>query len=152
MDSMPLVTIGVPVHNGEDGLARALDSAVAQDYPNLEILVSDNASVDATPEICRRYAEVDPRVRWWRNEENIGLGSNFVLTAERARGEFFLWLAHDDWLSPECVSTVIRYMVSRPDVLLCSTSLNLLGFEGPGIVTPVRLVDFYDGVSWPHAR
>ena len=68
----PLVTIGVPVRNGEDFLAEALDSALAQEYPNLEILISDNASVDATPDICRRYAEADPRVRWWRNAENAG--------------------------------------------------------------------------------
>ena len=150
--AMPLVTIGVPVCNGEDGLARALDSALAQDYSNLEILISDNASVDATPEICRRYAGIDPRIRWWRNDENIGLGYNFALTAERARGEFFMWLAHDDWLSPEYIGTVIRYMVPRPDVLLCTTSVNLFGFEGPGIVTPLRLLDFYDGVNWRHAR
>jgi glycosyltransferase involved in cell wall biosynthesis len=88
MGDAPLVTIGVPVRNGEDCLAEALDSALAQAYPNLEILVSDNASVDATPEICRRYARADPRVRWWRNEQNVGFGYNFALTVEQARGDF----------------------------------------------------------------
>jgi glycosyltransferase involved in cell wall biosynthesis len=148
----PLVTIGVPVRNGEDFLAEALDSALAQDYPNLEIVVSDNASVDATPEICRRYAHADPRVRWWRNDANVGLASNFALTVERARGEFFTWLAHDDLLSPGYVRTVVAYMAPRADVLLCTTSLTLLNFEGPGVLTPVRLLDFYDGVDWRAAR
>jgi glycosyltransferase involved in cell wall biosynthesis len=148
----PLVTIAVPVRNGEAFLAGALDSALAQAYPNLEILISDNASVDATPEICRRYAQADPRVRWWRNDENVGFGYNFALTAERARGDFFTWLAHDDLIDPGFVSTVIAYMAPRPDVLLCATSLNVLGFEAPGVLTPVRLVDFYDGVNWREAR
>ena len=148
----PLVTIGVPVRNGEPFLAEALDSALAQEYPNLEILISDNASVDATPEICRRYAQADPRVRWWRNDENVGYGNNFALTAERARGDFFTWLAHDDVIDPGFISTVIAYMAPRPDILLCATSLNLLGFEGPGVLTPVRLFDFYDGVNWREAR
>jgi glycosyltransferase involved in cell wall biosynthesis len=152
MSDAPLVTIGVPVRNGEDLLAGALDSALAQDHPNLEILISDNASVDATPEICRRYARADPRVRWWRNDENVGFGYNFALTAERARGDFFTWLAHDDLLNPGYVSTVVAYMAPRPDVLLCTTSLNLLDFEAPGALTPVRLLDFYDGVEWRHAR
>jgi glycosyltransferase involved in cell wall biosynthesis len=152
MGNEPLVTIGVPVRNGEDMLAEALDSALAQEYPNLEILISDNASVDATPEICRRYAEADPRIRWWRNDQNIGFGLNFALTAERARGEYFTWLAHDDLLSPGYLSVVIAYMAPRPDVLLCTTSLNLLGLEGPGVLTPMRLVDFYDGVNWAETR
>jgi glycosyltransferase involved in cell wall biosynthesis len=152
MGDAPLVTIGVPVRNGEDCLAEALDSALAQAYPNLEILVSDNASVDATPEICRRYARADPRVRWWRNEQNVGFGYNFALTVEQARGDFFTWLAHDDLLDPTYVSTVIAYMAARPDVLLCTTSLHLLGLEGPAMLTPVRLLDFYDGVDWREAR
>jgi len=148
----PLVTIAIPVRNGEDLLAEALDSALAQDYSNLEIVVSDNASVDATPEICRRYAEADPRVRWWRNDENIGYGYNFALTCERARGDFFTWLAHDDLLDPGFVSAMIAYMTPRPDVLLCAASLNLLGLEGPGMLTPLRLLDFYDGVDWRSSR
>jgi glycosyltransferase involved in cell wall biosynthesis len=148
----PLVTIGVPVRNGEDFLAEALDSALAQEYPNLEILISDNASVDSTPDICRRYAAADPRVRWWRNDENIGFGYNFALTAERARGELFTWLAHDDLLAPAYVRTVGDYMASHPDVLLCTTSLHLLGLEGPGALTPLRLLDFYDGVDWRETR
>ena len=57
-DSRPLVSIGVPVFNGEAGLARSLDSLLNQDYPNLEIVVSDNGSTDATWQIAERYSRV----------------------------------------------------------------------------------------------
>ena len=65
----PLVSVGLFVFNGEDGLDKALDSLVGQDYPNLEIVISDNASTDATPDICRRYMQKDPRIKYSRSKK-----------------------------------------------------------------------------------
>jgi glycosyltransferase involved in cell wall biosynthesis len=149
----PLVTIGVPVYNGERYLAEALDSALAQDYPSLEILIADNASTDATPDICRRYAAADPRVRWWKNDVNRGFGHNFALLVEQARGVYFTWLSHDDVLSsPRYVSTLAAYLDAHPDVVLCTSSFNLLDLEGPGLATPAWLKELYDTEDWPRAR
>ena len=84
--AVPHVSVGLPVRNGERFLARALDSLLAQDHADLEIVVSDNASDDATPDICRQYARQDSRVRYQRNESNIGLVANFNRAFElRAR-------------------------------------------------------------------
>ena len=69
----PRVSIGLPVHNGENHLADALESLLAQSYENLELVVSDNGSTDRTEEICRTYAAADPRIRYFRNEQNLGL-------------------------------------------------------------------------------
>ena len=67
MENYPLVSIGMPVFNGEKGLANAIVSILKQDFPNLEIVISDNTSTDATPEICRDYTAKDPRVKYYRS-------------------------------------------------------------------------------------
>ena len=103
----PLVTIGIPTFNRADGYLReALADALAQDYPNLEIVVSDNASTDGTPELVRGAA--DPRLRYLRHERNIGGNANFNACLAAARGEFFLLLHDDDRLDPDFVSSCMR--------------------------------------------
>ena len=98
---LPRVSFAIPVRNGERFLGRALDSLLAQDFDDFEIVVCDNASTDKTPEVMRRYAERDRRVRCTRNEEDIGQIENFNRVYELARGEFFRWMGADDWLEPD---------------------------------------------------
>ncbi|HEY1790635.1 MAG TPA: glycosyltransferase [Verrucomicrobiae bacterium] len=94
--SVPRVSIGLPVYNGENFLRSALDSILQQDYTDFELIISDNASGDATEKICREYAARDLRIRYYRNEKNIGASGNFNRLVELARGEFFKWAPHDD--------------------------------------------------------
>src|SRR5919106_778416 len=70
--SVTRVSIGVPVYNGETYLAETLDSLLAQSFEDFEIIISDNASTDRTPEICRAYQNKDPRVRYFRSDRNLG--------------------------------------------------------------------------------
>jgi len=92
----PKLSIGLPVYNGENFLAQAVDSILAQDFRDFELIISDNGSTDRTAEMCRRYAESDPRVRYVRFETNQGGSRNFCYVSELARGEYFKWAAHDD--------------------------------------------------------
>ena len=71
--NLPRVSIGMPIYNGERYLRSALDSLLAQTFEAFEIIISDNASTDATPAICSAYAAKDPRIRYYRNERNIGV-------------------------------------------------------------------------------
>jgi glycosyltransferase involved in cell wall biosynthesis len=103
----PLVTLGVPVRNGAATLAAALDSCVGQDYPNLEVIISDNASSDATPEIARSYADRYPFVRIVRQDDPLTAIDNFLFVMNEARGKFFMWCAHDDTRSPDFVSSLL---------------------------------------------
>ncbi len=86
MAERPLVSVGVPVYNGEATIRRALDSLLAQDMGDFEVIVCDNASTDATPDIAEAYAARDDRVQLHRNPENLGLAGNFNRTVELARG------------------------------------------------------------------
>ena len=117
--NQPLVSIGVPVFNGEKGLAHALDSLLKQDYPNLEIIISDNASTDTTPEICEKYARKDSRVKYCRSEKNLGVAWNFNRVFELSSGKYFMWAAHDDQREPSFVSSCIEKMELSPDAVLC---------------------------------
>lgn len=129
----PLVSVGVPVFNGEAGLAKALDSVLQQDYPNLEVVISDNGSTDGTPEICRRYARMDPRVQWWRSEQNRGAVWNFNRVFELSSGKYFVWAAHDDLRAPSFVSACVERMEECRDAVLCHahTEVTVEGHDEP---------------------
>ena len=100
LHSKPLVSIGMPVYNGERYIRQALDSLLAQDFENFELIISDNASTDRTQEICLEYAARDRRVRYYRNETNMGMIWNYNQVFELSSGEYFMWAAHDDYWEP----------------------------------------------------
>jgi glycosyltransferase involved in cell wall biosynthesis len=118
-DSRSLVSIGVPVYNGETGIARALDGLLRQDYANLEIVISDNGSSDRTPDICREYAARDGRIRYHRSDENHGSSWNFNRVLDLSTGEYFMWAAHDDLREPSFVSACVARLDAEPDAVLC---------------------------------
>jgi len=112
MERKPRVSFGLAIRNGEATLRRCVDSVLAQDFADFELVVSDNASTDSTPAILESYAAGDPRVRFYRNDENKGLIANVNRVFDLARGEYFRWIGVDDWLEPEyasrCVETLDR--------------------------------------------
>src|SRR5215207_1517689 len=104
---LPRVSVGLPVYNGENYLAEAIDSVLAQTYQNFELIISDNASTDSTEEICRDYAARDRRIRYFREPQNRGAAWNFNHTFELARGEYFKWVAHDDVIGPQYLARTV---------------------------------------------
>lgn len=110
MDNMkyPLVTIGMPVRNEEAYINEAIDSILSQDYPNIEIIISDNSSSDNTRKICEQYATSHENIKYLRLAENIGSANNFQSVFLQANGKYFMWAAgHDLWsknLITECVN------------------------------------------------
>src|SRR3954470_1068595 len=92
----PRVSIGLPVYNGQRFLAPAVSSLLAQTFADFELVICDNASTDDTEAICRRFAERDPRVRYHRNEQNVGAAPNFNRALALSTGQYFKWAAHDD--------------------------------------------------------
>lgn len=104
----PRVTIGLPVHNGERFLEAALDSIMAQDFTDFELIVSDNASTDGTAEILRARAAKDPRMMVYWNETNLGGAANFNRVLGLARGEYFRWAGHDDLMDPGMLGACVE--------------------------------------------
>jgi len=94
--TIPAVSIGMPVYNGEAYIREALDSLLGQTFIDFELIISDNASTDGTEIICRGYASGDSRIRYVRQDRNVGAVGNFEFVLNEARGEYFMWAAHDD--------------------------------------------------------
>lgn len=117
-DSKPTISIGLPVYNGDDYLEGAIKSILAQTFTDFELLICDNASTDRTQEICEKYANLDRRIRYHRNEENLGAARNFNLSVELARGEYFKWMAHDDLLEATYLEKCYQGIVAHPEVIL----------------------------------
>jgi glycosyltransferase involved in cell wall biosynthesis len=112
------VSVGVPVFNGARYLEDCLESLVRQTYHDLEILISDNASTDRTADICRAYCERDDRVRYYRQEQNIGAAANWNFLVHEATGKFFKWAAHDDVCAPDFVARCVGALDALPTAVL----------------------------------
>lgn len=113
------VSIGLPVFNGQRYMEETIKSLLAQTYSDFELVISDNASTDATAEIGRDYAASDPRVRYFRVEKNRGAAWNFNNAFQLARGEYFKWAADDDLHHPLFLEKCFAVMENDPSVVLC---------------------------------
>lgn len=112
----PLVTIGLPVFNGAATLAAALETLVRQDYPNLQIIISDNASTDGTLAICEEFAARDSRIHIIRKLSNEGPVENFRTVLNAAKSEYFMWAAADDYWHPQFISRLLPLLRSDPRI------------------------------------
>ncbi len=117
--SLPLVSIGLPLYNEEKHLHGVLDSLLAQTYAGIEVVISDNASTDATGEICREYASRDARIRYHRQPNNLGSSANFNRTLELSRGEYFHWASGHDIHPPGLIEKCIEVLRADPEIALC---------------------------------
>lgn len=126
----PRVSIGLPVYNGERYLAAALDSLLAQTHQDFELIVSDNASTDRTEQIARDYAARDPRIRYSRNETNIGAPRNYMRAFHLASGEYFRWANYDDLSGPEFLERCIEVLDRDPSVVLAYPKTKVIDAEG----------------------
>lgn len=115
----PRVTIGLPVFNGERYIRQTLDAVLGQTYSSFELLIGDNASTDATGEICAASAARDPRVRILRADRNQGAAWNYNRLVQEARGTYFKWMPHDDLIAPEFLAQCVEYLEAHPSVILC---------------------------------
>jgi glycosyltransferase involved in cell wall biosynthesis len=102
----------MPVYNGAVLIGAALDSILGQTFGDFELVISDNASTDGTEGVCQSYAAKDSRIRYYRNERNLGAAPNFNRLVDLATNgvPYFKWAAHDDVIAPtfleKCVSVL----------------------------------------------
>jgi len=127
---LPMLSIGLPVYNGALHLERALGSLLAQSFGDFELIVSDNASTDATPEICQDYAARDARVRYMRAPVNGGASWNFNRALALARAELFVWAAHDDEWHPDFLERCVGVLRRRPLAVACYSRYQLVTYDG----------------------
>lgn len=113
MAAQPLVSIVIPVYNGSDYVGPAIESALGQDYPNVEVIVVNDGSSDdgRSAAVVRRYA---PRIRYFE-KPNGGVATALNLGIREMRGEYLSWLSHDDLYRPEKISRQVDRMAEAGD-------------------------------------
>ncbi len=127
---MPRVSIGLPVYNGENFVADAIESVLAQSFTDWELLICDNASTDRTAEICQAFAQRDQRIHFERSSSNRGAAWNFNRVFELASSPFFRWLSHDDFLSPDCIQACLNALEEAPEAVLCCSTTGVINADG----------------------
>jgi glycosyltransferase involved in cell wall biosynthesis len=137
----PRVSIGMPVFNGEKYLRESIGSILNQTYSDFELIISDNASNDHTQDICQEYARKDSRIKYYRNEENIGGPRNYNRVFELSSSEYFKWAAYDDVIAPEYLRKCIAVLDKDSSVVGCHCKTgridqngNFLGYYNEGLL------------------
>ena len=157
-----LVTIAIPTYNRASTLARAVGSVLAQTHAELEVLVGDDGSTDATAELLAELAAGDERVRVLTRPSNLGMVANMDATLHGGRGEFVMLLADDDWLVPGCVEATLAELHAHP---AAAGALGRVAYMRDGVEVaagnPVALTDadparrvrhYFDAVNDDHGN
>src|SRR5215470_5950299 len=129
-NSKSRVSIGLPVYNGAHFLKEALDALLSQTFGDFELIISDNASTDGTQEICRAYASIDRRIRYYRHEQNRGAAWNHNNVFRLSTSEYFKWAAHDDVCAPQYLERCVKVLDHTHVTVLCYTQSIIIDEHG----------------------
>ncbi len=113
-----MISVGLPVYNGDQYLEQTLESFLAQTWEKFELIISDNGSTDETEKICRAFLRQDERIQYYRSATNKGAAWNFNHVFQLARGEYFKWAAHDDLVAPTFLERCRDVLEEHPSVIL----------------------------------
>jgi len=130
MTRAPKLTVGLPVYNGQNYLAESIEALLGQSYEDFEFIISDNASTDDTADICHHYEKEDCRIRYFRQEHNIGGAPNHNFLVAQARGELFKWASHDDLYGRDLLKRCVEALEEFPHVILAHSWTALIDASG----------------------
>jgi glycosyltransferase involved in cell wall biosynthesis len=156
--SKPKVSVGIPTFNRGLHLIKAVESVLRQEYTNLEVIISDNASTDNTKTLCNEMAINDSRIRYIRQSHNQGPTANFREVLSHCSGDFFMWLGDDDWIDKSYISLCLNELLEHEDYsLVCGLSRyhqdDHEAFAGETInlrenCPLLRMIKYYATVRW----
>lgn len=118
-NNRPLVSVLMPVYNEERFIGRAIKSILSQSYRNIEIIISDNSSLDETLEICESFKKIDNRIKIFVQEKNIGMINNEVFLTKKINGDFFMWAPADDFWDKNFIRSGVYFMLENKQAISC---------------------------------
>ena len=145
--SVPLVSIGMPVYNDRRFLRDSIDSLCAQTFKDFELILRDDGSTDGSAEICLDYCARDPRIRYVRNERNLGISQTMQLLLAEARGEFFMWAADDDLWDESFIERLVDSLRDAPDCIVSFCPYALIDEDGVRFGM-TRAIDYSAKWAW----
>lgn len=114
MSKQPVVSIGIPTYNRHASLKKTIESVLSQTYKNLEILISDNCSTDnKTEKVVKDFLKKDRRIHYYRQEKNQGATRNFQFVLDKSSGDYFMWLADDDWIDNDWIFRCVDFIQNK---------------------------------------
>jgi glycosyltransferase involved in cell wall biosynthesis len=137
----PLVSVAIPVYNGQALVAQSLRSVLAQTHRNLEIIVVDDGSTDGTWDVLQSFG---PSIRAIR-QSNGGLAAARSTGVQAAQGEFIALMDHDDLCAPERIAAQVKFMREQPQLVLCSSDFSAFNANGP--VSASHIATYYSRCS-----
>lgn len=141
---MPKVSVIVPVYNQAPFIRETVDSVLAQDYEDLEVVLSDDGSTDGTSRILREYQALDPkRVKIVASEQNTGIAGAFNRALDAYTGEYIAWLGGDDVMLPGKLSRQVAVLEARRDVIGCCHDADV--FDSASGRSYGRFTEVYNG-------
>ena len=126
----PLVSIGLPVYNGENFVAEAIQCVRDQTLSNWELIICDNSSTDRTVAVCRQLADQDNRIRVYQNPRNMGVSFNYNEVFRLSHGKFFKWAAHDDLFAPRFIERCVEEFEKEERLVLVFPKLCYVDADG----------------------
>lgn len=136
--NQPKVSIGMPVFNGGPYLEAAIKSLLMQEYQDFELIIGDNCSQDYTERLVLKYMEIDPRIKYYRHSKNMGGLYNFEFVKNKAKGEYFMWAAHDDYWCSNHIKNAVKVLDDNGDI----------GFVFPTFRLRSAHLKFYKEITW----
>ncbi len=133
MVESPLVSICMPVYNGEKYLQEALNSVLAQTYKNLEVVVADNVSTDSTAGIVSSYN--DERIKYFLNSEHVSMVENWNIAVEHATGKYIKMVHADDVITPDAVEKQVAAFEADSDVVICFSASEIINENSETVLT-----------------
>lgn len=126
-ENVPKVSIGLPVYNSEEFIRERIENLLTQTYLDFELIISDNCSTDSTFDICKEFSLKDSRIRCFHQKQNMGPVWNFNFVLNKAKGEYFVWVAADDRLLPKFLEKNIQVLESKKNIVCSVSKIRMFG-------------------------
>ena len=125
-----LVSIVLPVYNGEKYLAQSIESVLQQDYRDIELIIVNDCSTDDTENIILKYKELDNRIVYIKNESNYKLPKSLNVGFAKAKGEYYSWTSDDNVYHKDAIKKMVDYLDNHTNVGLVCTDMNIINENG----------------------
>lgn len=136
MSKDPTISVCLPLYNGARHLASAIESVLAQECGDFELLIADDGSSDDSVEIATSYARRDKRIVFWSNEKRQGLFGNYNACINKARGKYIKPFAQDDLLAADALKSMLAILEGEPAIALVSSSRQII--DDNGVITELK--------------
>lgn len=126
----PIVSVCIPVRNGARYIGLAIASVLDQSYRNFEVVIVDNCSTDNTASLIRELALSESRIRFYKNDRDLGLVGNLNTCLQHARGDYIKFVMADDMLMPDCLDTMISAFEGQPSAVMVVAGRQIVDESG----------------------